>query len=84
MSQATRVEVYAAIDSERARQDVRHPATDQISFGDSLVLIAKYHARAVAAAQSQDTEIVLKNLRIIAALSVRSMEFHGAPLAHQN
>ena len=78
---ASRGNVYTAIDGERDYQDNLNPRTQ--SIGDELTILAHY----VQLAQKQyceefsDPEILtLGVIRKVAAICVRCMEHHGAPV----
>lgn len=70
---ATRAEVYAAIDSERAYQDSTWPEGDPrpLSTGEGILLIEHYHARALTELKALDP------IRKIAGIAVLCLENHG-------
>lgn len=82
---ASRCEVYSAVDSERDYQDRVWPDQrvhgQQLSIGDSILLIEEYAAKARAAWSKEGYPEVtaLDNLRKVAGIAVRAMETHGAP-----
>ena len=84
---ATRSEVYAAIDSERAYQDSRWVAGDNAhhshSLCDWITYIEDYLAEAKHIASRESfpacDEKVLDIIRKVAGMAVACMEEHGAP-----
>jgi len=84
-SPATRDEVYAAIDSERAYQnslgaDRREPREINHSVGDYLTMLRVYLNKAdVAWTDNPGTDAAMNVIRKIAGIAVRAMEEHGAP-----
>jgi len=93
MPKATRQEVYAAIDTERAYQDVRwnHETTTSGGFHsleEWLVYIDDYsdeakHLLSRMPRQDSDKQ-ALEIMRKIAAMAVCAMEQHGAPRRAHN
>ncbi len=83
---ATRAEVYAAIDSERAYQnalgaDRREPREINHSVGDYLTMLQVYlHKALVAWTDNPGTDEAMKAIRKVAGIAVRAMEEHGAPV----
>lgn len=81
---ATRDQVYAAIDTERAYQDALPPTrTDtqgEHSVGEHLVLLKEYVDRALKAwVDNPGDDPALHVVRKVAGIAVRCMEQHGAP-----
>lgn len=80
---ATRDEVYAALDSERAYQDDKwggRPHDDQEGIGNFLVYIRRYLRKAEdALTDASDNEQAMHAIRKVTALGVVAMEVHGAP-----
>lgn len=76
---ATREEVYAAIDSERSHQDSRFGGLDAInSVGDFIVYLTEYNSRLIRAyTNSVDPQRGLAEIRKIAGLAVACMEKNG-------
>lgn len=84
---ATREEVYAAIDTERAYQNQVWPdqsledQPNQLTIGEFILLIEEYAAKARASWTTEpapETE-ALNGIRKIAGIAVNCMEQHGAP-----
>lgn len=86
MPRITRQEVYLAIDTERNYQDNLGPERRdkrEMVTGEELVLLKAYVDRAFANwtnIPGENPEITLHDLRKVAAIAVRAMENHGAPL----
>ncbi len=86
---ATREEVYAAIDTERAYQDRLGPERAEFdetghirdhSVGDYLVMLQVYVDRAFRAwTDNPGDAAALDVLRKVAGIAVHCMEDHGAP-----
>jgi len=78
--EATRAEVFAAIESERRYQDKVWPEGAP-SVGDSILLVEEYalKARAAWATEAAPEMEALDIMRKIAGIAVRCMEVHGAP-----
>jgi hypothetical protein len=85
----SRVNVYVAIDSERAYQDqivetdpTRHDASlPEHSVGDYLTMLATYVRKAQDAwTLNAGVGKSLHEIRKIAGIAVHCMEDHGAPL----
>lgn len=82
---ASRADVYAAIDSERAYQnslggDRREPREINHSVGDYLTMLRFYVTKADQAwTDNPGTDAAMNVIRKIAGIAVRAMEEHGAP-----
>ena len=87
MSKASRAEVYAAIEGERAYQDFLWPQDGQPGFpnpltiGEFVLLLEEYCARArLEWSYEKKPEMrTLGVVRKIAGIAVNCMEQHGAP-----
>lgn len=89
MSKATRQEVYAALDSERAYQESRwnastttsegkHSFSEWVAYMDHYLGLAK---KELATRARQDAyPDVAHIMRKVTAMGVAAMEEHGAPL----
>jgi hypothetical protein len=91
MPQATRAEVYAAIDSERDyqtrvwRENAGLDATQPVrTVAEELLMLEDYVQRArtawTNAPRATEVEITTDILRKCAGIAVRAMENHGAPV----
>lgn len=87
MPKATRDDVYDAIDTERIYQDEGHgnAATDrpEKAVGEFILLMEEALAQGRAMhyrTPHEGADCVLDFVRKVAALAVRCMEQHGAPL----
>ena len=80
----TRVAVYHAIDTERDYQDKLPPSRtvdNDKTVGDYVTILQHYQAKLVAAwTTCSGTGAALEEMRIVAAIVVRCMEEHGAPV----
>lgn len=76
--------VYSAIDGERAYQDERPLSVGDgktKSVGEHIVLLQHYQHKAVEAwTDNQGDREALEVIRKVAAIAVRCMEEHGAPM----
>ena len=88
-----RAEVYAAIDSERDyqthawRENAGLSATEPVrTVAEELLMLEEYTAKAraawTAAPRAIEVAATTDILRKCAAICVRAMENHGAPLRH--
>lgn len=83
---AARIQVYAAIDSERAYQNDKYPVVNGVSASPEGFLLVLEELLAQARADVTqgklpplgDGSAILPHLRKIAAVAVRAMEQHGA------
>jgi len=82
----TRQEVYDLIDGERLYQDTvvdddpNRRALQHHSVGDYLTMMHHYmHIAMTEWTQNAGTKQSLANIRKIAGICVKCMEFHGAP-----
>lgn len=75
-----RCRVYDAIDSERDYQNAKWPA--ELTVGEYLLAAEEYlaHARHLWSTEPKPESSTLEDVRKIAAILVRCMEEHGAPL----
>jgi hypothetical protein len=86
---ASRGDVYAAIDGERAYQDSLWPRTDRqddtptskLTIGEYVLMLEDYatQARAVWRTEKKPEANTLHVVRKLAAIAVNCMEQHGAP-----
>lgn len=79
----TRIEVYKALDSERAYQNMSfqenyHTATDR-TLDEFILYIQQYAQEAGALTTHGDEKEALHFVRKVGALCVGCMEKHGAP-----
>jgi hypothetical protein len=84
---ATRQEVYAAVDSERAYQDAgrgnakRHEGMPDMTPGEYILCMERCLNRARETWYTPDGgSKCLDDIRKVAALGVAAMELYGAPL----
>jgi hypothetical protein len=87
MSKVSRADVYAVIDGERDYQDAKwpkekvsdRPIATEPTVGESVVLLQQYVTMAIEQWTSQvGDQAALHQIRKIAAIAVRCMEYHGA------
>jgi len=79
----SRTRVYELIDDERREQQSRPSLSPAPSVAAELVVLQHYVDKARAAftsARPDSTEATMNAVRIIAAIAVRAMETHGAPV----
>ena len=86
-NEATRDEVYAAIDGERSYQDSLwrlepdRTEPNQLTIGEFVLMIEEYAAKARAEwiQEKKPEQSTLHVMRKIGAIAVNCMEQHGAP-----
>lgn len=74
---ATRKEVYAAIDSERSYQITKWGTDADASMGNYLTYIQYYVDQAVQEFTKGSGTLGLADIRRVAALTVACMEYNG-------
>jgi hypothetical protein len=77
---ATRAEVYAAIDTERAYQDDLWQG-NKLTIGEFILLLSEYTDRAKHewSTEKKPEQRALEFVRKVAGIAVNCMEQHGAP-----
>ena len=80
LSVATRPEVYAAIDTERAYQDDLWEG-NRLTIGEFILLLSEYTDRAKHewSTEKKPEQRALEFVRKVAGIAVNCMEQHGAP-----
>lgn len=74
-----RPDIIAAIESERAHQDVKHPGSHTV--GEYILILRKVLADAERVwYHSKDEQDTMSEIRQITAVGVKAMEEHRAPI----